>query len=549
VIAAGVPFVTISLIAAVTLWAIYGFELRSLPEVTGAIPLPAATHLEIYRSLQEHYRLGHPAFLMGQNSDQGWWYYFPVALGVKTPLPILILLGLALILLIRRPRSMNLALVLFPPVYMITALLSSVDIGYRHLLPMLPFIHIFIGSMLCGPLSASASRLGNYLTLDIQRIARIVMYALLLWLVVGTALVYPYPLTYFNELAGGPEGGYRWLVDSNLDWGQNLWQLRDWIRTEGTAQRPERAERTGRLYYSHFSPARPEVYGVSADWLPPDPRAVPFAPFDPAPGFYAIGATTLQGVYTPDVNTFAFFRARQPEDILGHALFLYRVPEHPVPDWVAVCFDVPLDEGQIRANFGQPDMRLVFYDCNQSQVYATGEEGRFLLPPETSWPDGASLVLQARYADGRPAYKLLRSSERPIPGLAAEPVSVDGPLSFLGYELNQVQFRGDDQVILRTWWQVDQVPDRPLSIMAHLSGPDGDLVAVGDGLGVPVEGWGPGDRIMQIHRLPLPPDLPAGDYTLHTGGYWLDTLERWSIHLADGTSSDHFSLDKITVLD
>jgi hypothetical protein len=557
-VAAGVPFIGISLIAALTLWAVYGFELRPLPEAAGAISLPAATHLEIYRSLQEHYRLGHPAFLMGQNSDQGWWYYFPVASLIKTPLPTLILLGLALILFIRRlggrpqgapTRSAGgLALTLFPPVYMVTALFSSVDIGYRHLLPMLPFIDIFIGSTFYDMYSVNAARLRKYLIPNTQRAARIILSALLLWLVVGTALVYPYPLTFFNRLAGGPEGGYRWLVDSNLDWGQNLWGLRDWMR----------AERVGEVNYSHFSPAQPEVYGISADWLPPDPRAMPFAPFDPASGVYAIGATTLQGAYTPDVNTFAFFRARQPDAVLDHALFIYRVPEHPVPDWAAVCFDAPLNAGQIRDNFGQPDLRLTYFDCHQSQVYPAGEEGRFLLPPEAGWPNGADLVLQARYADGRSAFTLLRSPERPMPEWVAGPADVDGPLSFLGYELDQTQVRRGEEVVLRTFWRVDGDPgrvaerserQRPLSIMAHLLGPDGVLVAVGDGLGVPVEGWQPGDQIVQNHRLSVPSDAPTGDYTLQTGAYWLDTLERWPVRAADGTRSDHILLDKITILD
>ncbi|RLC70058.1 MAG: hypothetical protein DRI81_19635, partial [Chloroflexi bacterium] len=79
----------------------------------------------------------------------------------------------------------------------------------------------------------------------------------------------PHYLAYFNV----PDG-YRYLVDSNLDWGQNLWQLRDWMDEH----------KVERVYYAHYSPARPQVYAVQADFLPPDPRAVDFAPFDPAPG-------------------------------------------------------------------------------------------------------------------------------------------------------------------------------------------------------------------------------------------------------------------------
>jgi hypothetical protein len=515
-------WLVILLVAVVVLWAVYGFELR---------PLPANTHLEIYRSLQEHYRLGHPAFLLGKNSEQGWWFYFPVAFAVKTPLPTLILLGAAVLLvLFRRHRPVPLTLILFPLVHPVTALFSSVDIGYRHLLPILPFVHIFI---------AFSLRSKEYGVGNTHHVSHFTFYALLLWLAAGTALVYPYPLTFFNELAGGPDGGYRWLVDSNLDWGQNLWELRDWMRAEGVE----------RVYYSHFSPARPEVYGVTADWLLPDPRAVPFAPFDPVPGVYAIGATTLQGVYTPDVNTFAFFRARQPDAVLGHALFVYHVPAQPSPDWAAVCLGLPLSDRQIRRGFDRPDLRLIFYDCAQSQVYAVGGEGRYLLAPEADWPDGATLVLEARQPDGAAAYTILRAGERPTPAWAAGSVVVDGPLTFLGYQVNRADTHPGQEVVLQAFWRVEQVPNRPLSLMAHLAGSDGVPIAVGDGLGVPIEQWQPGDIIVQRHRFAVPEDTPPGEYWLQVGAYWLDSLERWPVHLHDGTTSDRLLLDKIKILD
>ena len=139
--------------------------------------------------------------------------------------------------------------------------------------------------------------------------------------------IFPHNLAYFNELAGGPDGGYNWLVDSNLDWGQNLKELKTWLDAHGMEH----------VFLSQFSPSRPEVYGLQATLLPPSPRAAPFARFDPAPGWYAIGATTLQGAYTPDVDTFAYFRAMTPTARIGHALFVYHVPEQPRGEWVAQC--------------------------------------------------------------------------------------------------------------------------------------------------------------------------------------------------------------------
>jgi len=257
-------------LAALTLWAAYGFEVRSLSDMP--FPVPAATHLEIYRSLQEHYQLGHPSFLMGQNSDHGWWYYFPIAFILKTPLPTLLLLVAASLQAckstsLRVPNLQWIArrwgpLMLYPFLYAASSLFSSVNIGYRHLLPILPFIFIFISRL-------AAPRNAQHAVRIMHRALHFVFYVLLFWLLIGTLCTFPNYLAYFNLLAGGPAGGYRYLVDSNLDWGQNMWQLRDWMQANGV----------GKVYYAHFSPDRPQVYGVQADFLPPDPRAVPFTPF------------------------------------------------------------------------------------------------------------------------------------------------------------------------------------------------------------------------------------------------------------------------------
>ena len=88
-----------SALAFLTLWACYGFEVRLLTGLP--ISLPAATHVDIFRSLQNHYELGHPAFLFGQNGERGWWYYFPVAFVLKTPLLTLGLTFLTVLLGVR----------------------------------------------------------------------------------------------------------------------------------------------------------------------------------------------------------------------------------------------------------------------------------------------------------------------------------------------------------------------------------------------------------------------------------------------------------------
>jgi hypothetical protein len=357
---------------------------------------------------------------------------------------------------------------------------------------------------------------------------------------VGTVGVAPHYLAFFNELAGGPAGGYRYLVDSNLDWGQNLWQLRDWMRDHGVTQ----------IFYAHFSPARPAVYGIQADLLPPSPDAAPFAPLNPAPGLYALGATVLQGVYTPDVNTYAAFRSREPLARLGYALFLYRVSPRPPVGWAAVCASpLPvLAPEAVRAGFGRTDLRVAQFDCGQSLLYPAGP-GAILLPPDTEAPPGAVADLQACRADGQPLYTLYRAEGGPpVPQHPLE-ATLDGPLTFLGYQVTPETARAGQEVTLWTFWRVDETPARPLSLMAHLVGDDGAPLAVGDGLGVPIEQWQPGDVILQRHRLVIPEGTPAGRYALHVGVYWLDTMARWSARLPDGTLADHLSLAEVTIFD
>ena len=529
--------VTCFSLAGLILWAAYGFELRPLPGIP--FPVPAATHLEIYRSLQEHYQLGHPSFLLGMNSSHGWWTYFPVAFALKTPLATLLLLSVAIYQLVKgRGRRIGWSqwwvLLLYPALYIASSFFSSVNIGYRHLLPLLPFLYIFISQI------ANES---TRLTFDVSRlmpdVSRLTLHALLLSLPLIALLLSPHYLAYFNL----PEG-HRYLVDSNLDWGQNLWQLRDWMQENGAE----------RVYYAHFSPARPQVYGVAADFLPPDPRAVEFAPLAPAPGVYAIGATVLQGAYTPDVNTYAWFRTHEPLARLGRALFIYRVPPRPAPAWAAVCAALApaLPPETVRARLGQPDLRVALLDCDQSWLIPTGSAvGVYVLPSETAPPPGATLEAAARHADGSPFYAAYRlaSGDLAYPPPSSIAVTLDGPLTFLGSRLTASEAHPGETVELWTFWRVEEVPHRPLSLMAHLVGPDGAPTAVGDGLGLSPDQWRPGDVFMQRHRLAVPEDAAAGEYHLLTGAYWLDGVQRWPVHGSGGYTTDQIPVLEALVVE
>ena len=561
----------------VTFWGIYGFEIGSAPGLP--FPVPAASHAIPWMRLLEHTGSGHPAFLLGENSAQGWWYYFPVAFALKTPLPTLILLTVAALANLRRPSCAHFAhwrthvrrwgaLTLFTALYILSSLLSTLNIGYRHLLPILPLLFVAIGTLIQR---AAPSRL----TFDASRFT---LYALLAWLALGALRIFPHYLAYFNELAGGPDEGYRFLADSNTDWGQAYKDL----------ARFQQARGIGPVRLSAFIFYDPAIYGVEYEPLTPmrgDTPAVFPSRFDPPPGDYVISATTLDGIPLADPEMYDWFRRREPDAKIGHALFYYHVTEPgPPPGWVAQCTTpvAPLSPQAVAEGFGRDDLRRAYFDCTQSWLYPDGGEspGWYVIfrggETETEFiqfqREPLTLTYEQRVPRGEPSFTIHAWHPRPSaawqagmtsgPFVAAPsdcgpaqafdagtrvtaPVEMNGPLAFLGYRLDDETIVLGQTVELWTYWAVTQPPTGPVSLMAHLLNEAGQPAAVGDGLGAPVEQWRPGDVILQRHALPLPPNAAPGAYWVQSGAYILPDLARLAV-LRDGqTIGDRLLLTRL----
>src|SRR6185503_16908209 len=194
--------------------------------------------------------------------------------------------------------------------YFAMAVSRSINIGHRHLLPVYPFLFVAAGSVAHSLIGLRPGRT--------RTLATAALGALLAWYAVGTLRVHPHYLAYFNELAGGPAGGYRYLVDSNLDWGQDLIGLREFMSRSGVP----------RLKLLYFGTADPGYYGVACDRLPgyqPPPPSTLVR--DVRPGdIVAVSATHLQGLYLePEVRVLAErLRAQRPLAVIGYSLFVYR---------------------------------------------------------------------------------------------------------------------------------------------------------------------------------------------------------------------------------
>lgn len=239
--------------------------------------LPEAYIYGLARTM--HFTSARRAYLMGNYSDEGWASYFPIAFAIKTPIAIILLLlgGIAGILLHRGISRDNILLVgvlTFVAVYATFIIHGRVNIGHRHLLPVYPPLLVLAG--------------GSAIWLS-SRAGRVLVGLAVVWLIGANWWIRPHYLAYFNEFAGGPTNGYRWLLDSNVDWGQDLLRLRGYAD----------AHPHERIKLCYFGSAIPTHY-LQCESLPSYIDFEPRAALNP--GTYVVSATQLFGVYDDQIR-------------------------------------------------------------------------------------------------------------------------------------------------------------------------------------------------------------------------------------------------------
>jgi 4-amino-4-deoxy-L-arabinose transferase-like glycosyltransferase len=251
-------------------------------------------------------------FLCGNIGIVGWRYYFPAAMAFKTPLATLAGLAVASLIWFSHARRSNsrrnawaiCAALVCPVFYMATALHSHLDIGLRHILPVYPFLFVFLGVV-------AAQSFVRY-----PRITLCAVSLLLLGLAGETWAAYPNYMPFFNVAAGGSRGGLALLGDSNIDWGQDLPALAQWQRAH-----PDR-----QIYLCRFGLPDPRYYGLhyiemSGSQMSQPDQIVPSG----LPPVYAISAVALQGPYmTMDQLKFYHrFLKEQPLEVINGTIYLY----------------------------------------------------------------------------------------------------------------------------------------------------------------------------------------------------------------------------------
>ena len=253
-----------------------------------------------------------PGFLAGHRSATGWWYYFPVAFLLKSSPAELAFTALAIFasafaLYARLPGkpdwlgSPSLWIAALG-VFGILALTSPLNIGQRHIL--LVYVLLFM--------------LGSHALVLLlhhrQRVLWIVAVVVLGSQLTTSVYAAPRAISYFNSIAGGPDGGHRYLVDSNIDWGQDLPHLAPVLRHLGC----------GVTLLGYFGTATPTAHSL---------RVVSGGPLD----CVAVSVTLLHGVYL-DGDPYQPMRNVEPTGRAGHSIFVYDVRKEGISDaWRAAA--------------------------------------------------------------------------------------------------------------------------------------------------------------------------------------------------------------------
>ncbi len=270
-------FLAIVVISILVLWACYGFEAapllkdamriqeklsiarsiagKALPfwneeyqtglaDFLRKAPFPLGAHTLGILGVMRHGFQGHSVYFMGNWLRSGNPLYFVVAFLIKTPIPsmIFILTGFILALMKGLRRNERFLLITAGVIFLVASF-SNLQLGIRYILPVYPLCFILAGR--CADLW------------DGKKVYRIVGILLMAWYMVSAIWIWPNYLSYFNETIGGPDNGYKYLRDSNIDWGQDLPALAAYMRENDI-------EKVKLLY---FGTASPESYGIRYDTL------------------------------------------------------------------------------------------------------------------------------------------------------------------------------------------------------------------------------------------------------------------------------------------
>lgn len=252
------------------------------------------------------------SYLLGEHSLKGWWYYYIIAFFIKNPEPLFIIFLLSAVIWIgnkrKNPDKITVFCIWVPfmSYLLYFSFFTHIPIGIRYILPMFPFLFLASGYLF------------NEFTLAHKGIKAMLIILIVSYLFISLS-VFPRYLSYFNMVSGGSQNGYRWLIDSNLDWGQSLPSLKKYMDENSINE----------IKLGYFGRVDPAIYGINYT----------LAERDPSQGVYAISINFLVGrpyyllkdnkreLLYIDMNYFDKYRYLKPSAIVDNSIYIFDLRE------------------------------------------------------------------------------------------------------------------------------------------------------------------------------------------------------------------------------
>ena len=330
----GGAFCAIVVIGVLVLWSFYGFRYAARPAPlkmsttladwvapVGAFDSAVVNAIGRMHLLPESYLIGmvdarrmadhYPTFIFGRNWPHGVWWYFPSVFAIKTTLGLLALTLVAVLAIGMRKLKLGreVVFVLVPAlVYFITAIVFGMNIGSRHLLPFYAYLFILAGA---AATAVARSSRRWFIACAVLVAAH----------VVSSMTVYPNFMAYANEAFGGPAKLPMLLSDANIEWGQQLFQVKQW-------QDRHPNEECWFAYFVHPL-IRTETYGIRCHHLPNagtgwagEPELVPPV----IDGTVLLSASNMVACETPDrsLNPYLAFESMKPDEVIDDGVMIFR---------------------------------------------------------------------------------------------------------------------------------------------------------------------------------------------------------------------------------
>jgi 4-amino-4-deoxy-L-arabinose transferase-like glycosyltransferase len=249
------------------------------------VPVPLSSHILGIFGVFKHGAGGHGTYFMGNWSGSGNPLYYAAAFLIKTPIPALALILAGTLVTLRNKLTRKEVFLIVTALFIFAmASLSKLQLGLRYILPAYPLLFIVA--------SRSVEAAGRFW----QKLA---LTLLLGWYIFTAVITWPDYLSYFNETIGGPANGWKYLRDSNIDWGQDLPALAAYMKERGISE--------VKLHY--FGTAEPSSYGIKG------------IEFDKADYEAPQGAVYAVSVHWIDHVPWA--KTRTPDARLGYSIYVY----------------------------------------------------------------------------------------------------------------------------------------------------------------------------------------------------------------------------------